>query len=85
MGIDWFKSHNLWMEPDVEPLPGMIIFFYWDKDGIGQDGAADHVGIVEKVENGHIYTIEGNSGDTCRECAYPLGWYEIYGYGLILK
>ena len=85
VGIDWFKSHNQWMEPDVEPLPGMIIFFDWDKDGIGQDGAADHVGIVEKVENGHIYTIEGNSGDTCRECAYPLGWYEIYGYGLILK
>ena len=85
VGIDWFKSHNLWMEPDVEPLPGMIIFFDWDKDGIGQDGAADHVGIVEKVENGHIYTIEGNSGDTCRECTYPIGWYEIFGYGLFLK
>ena len=82
VGVDWFKSHNLWMEPDVEPLPGMIIFFDWDKDGIGQDGAADHVGIVEKVENGKIYTIEGNSGDTCRECKYPVGHYEIFGYGL---
>lgn len=47
----------------------------------GQDGSSDHVGIVEKVENGRIYTIEGNSGDSCRQNSYPVGYYEIYGYG----
>ena len=42
--------------------PGDIIFFDWDGDNL-----ADHVGIVEKAEDGIIYTIEGNSNDRCRE------------------
>ena len=37
---------------------------------------------VEKVENGRVYTVEGNSGDSCRENSYPLGYYEILGYGV---
>ena len=28
----------------------------------------DHTGIVQKCENGTVYTVEGNSGDTLREC-----------------
>jgi len=59
--------------------PGDLIFFDWD-DG-GQDGSSDHVGIVEKVENGRVYTVEGNSGDSVRQNSYPVGYYEIYGYG----
>jgi hypothetical protein len=39
------------------------------------------VGIVEKVENGRVYTVEGNSGDSVRQNSYPVGYYEIYGYG----
>ena len=61
--------------------PGMLIFFDWDGDD-GQDGSPDHVGIVERVENGRVYTVEGNSGDQCRENSYPIGYYEIYGYGI---
>ena len=48
-----------------------------------QDGLSDHTGIVEKVENGIIYTVEGNSGDSCRENHYPVGYYEILGYGIL--
>lgn len=59
----------------------MIIFFDWTRGG-RQDGVTDHTGIVEKVENGRVYTIEGNSGNACREKSYPIGWYEIYGYGV---
>lgn len=40
------------------------------------------VAIVEKVENGRVYTIEGNSGDSCRRRDHPLGFYEILGYGI---
>ena len=61
--------------------PGMLIFFDWDGND-GQDGSPDHVGIVERVENGRVYTVEGNSGDQCRENSYPIGYYEIYGYGI---
>ena len=48
------------------------------------DGLADHVGIVEKVENGLIYTVEGNSGDRCVENRYYLGSAPVYGFGLPL-
>ena len=37
----------------------------------GQDGITNHVGIVEKVEDGIVYTIEGNFGDACRENLIP--------------
>ena len=80
-GADWFKQHGQWAERDITPEPGMIIFFDWASRG-GQDGVTDHTGIVEKVEDGRVYTIEGNSGNACREKSYPIGWYEIYGYGI---
>ena len=78
-GVPWFQERGLWQDNSYEPHPGDIIFFDWD-DG-GQDGQSDHVGIVEKVENGRVYTIEGNSGDSVRQNSYPIGYYEIYGYG----
>lgn len=80
-GADWFKQRGQWAERDITPEPGMIIFFDWASRG-GQDGVTDHTGIVEKVEDGRVYTIEGNSGNACREKNYPIGWYEIYGYGI---
>ena len=80
-GADWFKQRGQWAERDITPEPGMIIFFDWASRG-GQDGVTDHTGIVEKVEDGRVYTIEGNSGNACREKSYPIGWYEIYGYGI---
>ena len=82
-GSNWFKERGLWQDNSYEPRPGDIIYFDWDnKGGSGpQDGLADHVGIVEKVENGIVYTVEGNSGDSCRENRYTVGHYEIYGYG----
>ena len=84
-GVNWFKDRGQWAENDIEPAPGMIIFFDWDNRGSSgpQDGQADHVGIVQKVENGIVYTIEGNSGDSCRVNQYPVGHYEILGYGVV--
>lgn len=80
-GVCWFQARNRWKDNTYTPSPGDIIFFDWAFNGL--DGNTDHVGIVERVENGRVYTIEGNSGDTCRECSYPLGYYEIQGYGLL--
>ena len=64
-GVQWFKDKGQWLDGPAEPVPGMIIFFDWNDEN-GQDGESDHVGIVEKVENGIVYTVEGNSGDSCR-------------------
>ena len=83
-GVNWFKDRGQWAENDIEPAPGMIIFFDWDNKGSSgpQDGESDHTGIVERVEDGIVYTVEGNSGDSCRENHYAVGYYEILGYGI---
>lgn len=83
-GVQWFKDHGQWQDGSFEPSAGQIIFFDWDNKGSSgpQDGQSDHVGIVEKCENGIVYTIEGNSGDSCRQNQYPVGYYEILGYGI---
>ena len=84
-GVQWFRDRGQWADGSAEPVPGMIIFFDWDSpDGPSgpQDGESDHTGIVWKVEDGRVYTIEGNSGDSCRTNSYPLGYYEILGYGV---
>ena len=75
-GSNWFKARGLWQDGSYEPRPGDIIFFDWEGDGL-----PDHVGIVEKVENGQIHTAEGNSGDMCRQNSYPVGSSVVYGYG----
>ena len=82
-GVEWFKNHGQWQDNTYEPRPGDIIFFDWDERNVGQDGVPNHVGIVEKVENGYVYTVEGNSGDKCRENRYAVGYYEIFGYGVL--
>ena len=84
-GSRWFKERGLWQDRSYTPNPGDIIFFDWnDPGGFSgpQDGVPDHVGIVERVENGRVYTVEGNSGDKCCQRSYPVRYYEIYGYGI---
>lgn len=80
-GIRWFRERGLWQDGNYEPRPGDLIFFDWDDEDEGQNGVANHVGIVEKVEDGIVYTVEGNSDNACRERQYTVGHYEIYGYG----
>ena len=78
-GVNWFQSRGQWLPGSATPEPGMLIFFKW----YGSDSLiADHVGIVERVENGRVYTIEGNSNDMVRRNSYPVGYGEILGYGV---
>ena len=77
-GMQWFQQRGLWLDGSAEPVPGMLIFFDWAT----QDGVPDHVGIVEKVENGMVYTVEGNSRDMCWQKQYSLGSSVILGYGM---
>lgn len=79
-GVQWYKDNDRWQGTDYIPSPGDIIFYDWSNGG--QDGVADHVGIVERVENGVIYTVEGNADDACVQREYTLGYYEILGYGM---
>ena len=77
-GMQWFQQRGLWLDGSAEPVPGMLIFFDWAT----QDGVPDHVGIVERVENNVVYTVEGNSMDMCRQKQYSLGSSVILGYGM---
>lgn len=76
-GAQWFKDRGQWADRNYEPAPGTIIFFDWEVDG-----ETDHTGIVQKCENGIVYTVEGNSGDACRQRQYAVGSSSIYGYGI---
>ena len=76
-GVDWFSGNGQWQSRSYEPQAGDIIFFDWDGDG-----DADHVGIVEKCENGVVYTVEGNSGDACKQNQYTVGSSSVLGYGV---
>ena len=79
VGVQWFQNRGQWLPGSATPEPGMLIFFKW----YGSDSSiADHVGIVESVENGRVYTIEGNAGDQVRRNSYPIGYGEIKGYGV---
>lgn len=78
VGVQWFQNRDQWFSGSATPEPGMLIFFQW----YGSDSSiADHVGIVERVENGRVYTIEGNANDQVRQNSYPIGYGEIKGYG----
>jgi len=83
-GVNWFKERGEWQDRTYTPKPGDIIYFDWDNKGAAgnQDGLADHVGIVEKIIDDKIFTIEGNTGDQCAERTYTIGYYEILGFGV---
>ena len=79
--IHIFKRLGIWNEDgNSTPKAGDIITFNWDKDTQQNDGWADHMGIVEKVENGIIHTIEGNSNNEVKRNTYRIGHGNIRGF-----
>lgn len=77
----YFQQHGAFFK---KPQSGDQIFFAYGDDGY------DHTGIVTRVANGRVYTIEGNTsggsgvvanGGGVFEKSYPLGYYLIGGYG----
>ena len=76
-GMEWFESRGQFMDGSYVPASGDLVFFDW-----GNDGSVDHVGIVESVVDGTVYTVEGNSGDKVAKRSYPIGYGQIVGYGV---
>ena len=83
MVLSGFKNENNGMKEVIHTYQwhGDIIFFDWKHDG--QDGKADHVGIVERIDldTRTIHTIEGNSSDSCKEKTYSFDDTEVLGFG----
>ena len=57
-GLAWFKSRGLWTQ-GRGAKPGDLFYIYFP----AQRRVA-HVGFVERVEGGYIYTIEGNTNNS---------------------
>ena len=82
--VQLFKNHPIskWEEDGTKaPKPGDYIFYNWDKSSQPNDGSADHVGIVERVNNNVITTIEGNYSDSVKRRTLIVGAGNIRGYG----
>lgn len=71
----WFKSKGLFKNPNYIPKAGDLIFF-----ALYGETTPYHIGLVEKYENGTVYTIEGNSDDVVKRRSYAHDNYRIYGY-----
>lgn len=79
-GMAGFQIAGRWAgkNDDYTPIPGDYIFFDWSG---GEDPA--HAGAVLYVEDGYVYTIEGNSGGRVAVQRYSLDDPRIVGYGLL--
>lgn len=64
------------------PKKGDFIFYDWQAKyyDISSD-TQDHVAIVEKYENGTIYTIEGNYSNTVSKAKYSITDCRVIGFG----
>ena len=92
VGVDYYKGKDQFKyNKDYTPKPGDIVFFNWNSE----NDLIDHVGIVEKYENGYVYTIEGNVGGKSNMSSsekakirkvvqrkYPKNSLHLYGYGI---
>jgi hypothetical protein len=67
----YYKDNGAWY---TTPQPGDQIFF-------GDINDLDHTGIVQKVTDAYVYTIEGNKNNQVQSCKYSLGNKSIAGYG----
>ncbi len=80
-GMPWFTGKGQFASGNYTDLvAGDVIFFNWSGN---QSGGADHVGLVIGTDGTKVYTVEGNSGDSCKVKSYPLNSSVIRGYGLM--
>lgn len=88
VGVDFYKDKGRFKyNKEYTPKPGDIVFFNWNS----ANDLIDHVGFVEKFEDGYVYTIEGNVGGSTPSKAvarkvvtrkYKKDSLHLYGYGI---
>jgi hypothetical protein len=94
----WLIDRNQWQNSEYDspgayqPKPGDIIFFDWNRNN---SDLYEHVEIVERIENGRVYTVGGNSGVLSTEPfaagshvtakSFAVGDARIRGYGVVVR
>lgn len=76
-----FKKKGIWIEDGtIKPQVGDIILFNWNDFSKNNNGAADHIGIVEQVTGNTITCIEGNYNNKVARRTINVGWGYIRGF-----
>lgn len=70
----YYRAHGAWIARNGTPKAGDQIFF-------GAVTKETHTGLVVKVDNSKVYTIEGNSSNRVVEKSYYRADGNISGYG----
>lgn len=79
--IEIFKQKGIWIEDGSQkPKVGDIILFDWDTKAQPNNGAPDHIGLVEQVNDNTIICIEGNKGEQVDRRTISVGWGYIRGF-----
>lgn len=74
---EFFAAHKaLYTAPEV----GDQVFF-WPADHKEGDSIVQHTGLVIKIENNRVFTVEGNSNDKVAKHSYPLSYQRFAGFG----
>lgn len=74
------ENVGLFRDRSSEPKAGNIIFFDYNKDGI-----PEHVGIITSVQDGKLFTVEGNCENEVRAKEYSSDSDFFFGYGEIVS
>lgn len=70
--VGYYKANNAF---DKNPKVGDQIYFSYGS------GEADHTGLVYKLTDSYVFTVEGNSNDAVQKHSYLRTNKNIYGYG----
>ena len=83
-GMEWFRRQGRWRPPQAAAQPGWLVFLDWSS-GPG----IDHMGlVVERLPDGRVATIEGNTSDPRSRSSASVGVFEkrrgagIVGFGV---
>lgn len=74
-GAGYFRDKGLFLSVK-EAQVGDIIYF-------GKRGEESHVGIIIDIQDGRVYTVEGNKGDMVAYGDYSMNYTKIAGIGRI--
>lgn len=70
-GVSLYKQKGMWHDSSYTPQSGDLIHFTWG-----------HVGVVDCVKSGYVYTIEGNYSDQVATNCYKTTYSGIRGYAV---
>ena len=72
-----------WGERITEPVAGCIVVIRQRKKGTDQatgSSSGNHVAFFNRIENGYIYLLGGNQGDSVKVSGFNLKSYDVVAY-----